>query len=209
MNVLGNLDTVQPPIAEPVADVIGNRILVAAAEQFGAQGIRKSSVEDVARRAGVSRITVYRRFKNKDVLIEQVILRELQMLLEGFESAVSKPGDTADVVVDGVTVTLRAINGNPLYKEALLWGQGPEAEAQTRSYDESIIILVIDFVARLIRREQEKSRLPVDLEVDVVAELLTRLTVSFVITPAIKVDFNDEEKVRAIVGNYLVPMLGI
>ncbi|GAA1047945.1 TetR/AcrR family transcriptional regulator [Arthrobacter russicus] len=209
MNVLGDLDSVQPPAVEPVTDLIGNRILAAASEQFGAQGIRKSSVEDVARRAGVSRITVYRRFKNKDVLIEQVIIRELQKLMTGFEDAVSKPGKAADVVVDGVAIILRSINGNPLYKEALLWGQGPDAEVQGRSYDESIIVFVIDFVARLMRREQETLRLPADLEVDVVAELLVRLTVSFVITPAIKVDFNDEAEVQGMVAKYLVPMLGV
>lgn len=209
MNVLGDLDTVGPPTAAPVTDLLGNRILTAAAEQFGAQGIRKSSVEDVARRAGVSRITVYRRFKNKDALIEEVILRELQTLLSDFESAVLKPGNPAGSVVEGVTITWRTINGNPLYKEALLWGQGPEVEGQSRTYDESIIAFVIDFVAQLMRREQRSHRLPEGLEVDVVAELLTRLTISFVITPAIKVDFNDEQKVRAMVAKYVVPMLGV
>src|SRR5689334_10459591 len=51
-------------------DETDRRLLDAAHDQFCLLGIRRSTMEDVARRAGVSRVTVYRRFTNKDRLVE-------------------------------------------------------------------------------------------------------------------------------------------
>lgn len=51
-------------------------ILDAALVEFDRHGIRKVALDDVARRAGVSRTTIYRRFANRDDLIAAVMDRE-------------------------------------------------------------------------------------------------------------------------------------
>nr|MDT0664452.1 helix-turn-helix domain-containing protein [Micromonospora sp. DSM 115978] len=66
------------------ADETRARILDAAYEQFCRTGIQRSTMEDVARRAGVSRITVYRRFATKDVLVEHVVRREFRRYFDQF-----------------------------------------------------------------------------------------------------------------------------
>ena len=48
-----------------------------------------SSVEDVAKRAKVARVTVYRRFAGKDALVEAVILRELRRFQADLAGAVA------------------------------------------------------------------------------------------------------------------------
>ena len=65
-------------------DEITTRVLDGAYEQFCRMGIRRSTMEDVARRAGVSRITVYRRFATKDALVEQVVRREFHRYFDQF-----------------------------------------------------------------------------------------------------------------------------
>ena len=62
----------------PRNDEVTERLLDAAPDQFCRMGIRRSTMEDVARRAGVSRITAYRRFATKDALVEQVVRREFR-----------------------------------------------------------------------------------------------------------------------------------
>lgn len=57
-------------------------ILDAALVEFDRHGIRRVALDDVARRAGVSRTTIYRRFANKDELIAAVIDRENAKLFE-------------------------------------------------------------------------------------------------------------------------------
>lgn len=51
-------------------------ILDAALVEFDRHGIRRVALEDVARRAGVSRTTIYRRFANRDDLVAAVMDRE-------------------------------------------------------------------------------------------------------------------------------------
>lgn len=51
-------------------------ILDAALVEFDQHGIRRVALDDVARRAGVSRTSIYRRFANKDDLVSAVVNRE-------------------------------------------------------------------------------------------------------------------------------------
>ena len=50
--------------------------LDAAASCYTRFGLAKTTVEDVAQAAGVSRATLYRHFKNRDELLVAVIARE-------------------------------------------------------------------------------------------------------------------------------------
>ncbi|MBB2989472.1 AcrR family transcriptional regulator [Mycolicibacterium iranicum] len=60
----------------PSPDSASQQILDAAVVEFERHGFRRVALEDVARRAGVSRTTIYRRFANKDELVGAVIERE-------------------------------------------------------------------------------------------------------------------------------------
>lgn len=61
---------------QDMADTSTEAILDAALVEFDRHGIRRVALDDVARRAGVSRMTIYRRFANKDDLVAAVIDRE-------------------------------------------------------------------------------------------------------------------------------------
>jgi AcrR family transcriptional regulator len=52
-----------------------SQIIQAALDQFWATGIKKSSMEDIAARAGVTRITVYRYFADKKELVRAAFLQ--------------------------------------------------------------------------------------------------------------------------------------
>ncbi|WP_284117924.1 TetR/AcrR family transcriptional regulator [Streptomyces fragilis] len=95
-------------------DEIAARLLDAAHEQFCRIGIKRSTMADVAKLAGVSRITVYRRFATKDVLVEQVVRRELRRCLDRFAHDVQGAETVADRVELGFVSSLRAIRRNAL-----------------------------------------------------------------------------------------------
>lgn len=63
------------PSPTTVADSVTG-ILDAALVEFERHGLRRVALDDVARRAGVSRTTIYRRFANRDELVAAVIERE-------------------------------------------------------------------------------------------------------------------------------------
>lgn len=58
------------------------RILDAAADLFVHYGYDKTTVSDIARRAGVSKGTIYLHFDSKDELLEGLIVREMQTYAE-------------------------------------------------------------------------------------------------------------------------------
>lgn len=65
---------VRAPLGMP--DASTEAILDAALTEFDQHGIRRVALDDVARRAGVSRTTIYRRFANRDDLVAAVMDRE-------------------------------------------------------------------------------------------------------------------------------------
>ena len=56
-------------------------LLDAAVEQFVLTGVRRTSADDIARRAGVNRATLYRRLGTKDQIVSQAILQETGRVL--------------------------------------------------------------------------------------------------------------------------------
>lgn len=64
----------------PGADPATQAILDAAVVEFERHGFRRVALDDVARRARISRTTIYRRFANRDELVAAVIDRENAVL---------------------------------------------------------------------------------------------------------------------------------
>lgn len=78
-------------------------ILDAALVEFDRYGIRKVTLEDVARRAGVSRTTIYRRFANRDELIAAVMDRENARLFAGIAEELNQARPQSNYYVEAFT----------------------------------------------------------------------------------------------------------
>ena len=81
-------------------------ILDAAIVEFEQHGFRRVALEDVARRAGVSRTTIYRRFANKDELIAAVIERENVTLFADIASELKQAGPQSNIYVEAFTLAI-------------------------------------------------------------------------------------------------------
>jgi AcrR family transcriptional regulator len=87
----------RPPEDRPRrADAVRNRekVLAAAEEVFAEEGL-KAPIEEVARRAGVGVGTVCRHFPTKQVLLEAVLTRLYESVLEDARAAVADPDAAA------------------------------------------------------------------------------------------------------------------
>lgn len=182
------------------------RVLRAAYEQFCRMGIRRSTMEDVARRAGVSRITVYRRFATKDALVEQVIRREFQRYFDQFLLDIQRAETVADRVELGFVSSLRAIRGNPLIGG--LMAAEPDVVVPSMISDGGRTMATVSrFVAGRLRSEQRAGNVSLDIDVELVAEMMVRVSTSFLVTPSQRIDLDDDEQVRDVARRFLVPML--
>jgi AcrR family transcriptional regulator len=80
-----------------------------------AVGVRRTTLTDVSRRAGVSRMTLYRRWGDVDRLVRDLMTREFQGVFAGLGTV---PGDR-DELVAAVVGAVSALRDEPLFVRVL------------------------------------------------------------------------------------------
>jgi AcrR family transcriptional regulator len=90
----------------PAADASTEAILDAAVVEFERHGVRRVALEDVARRAGVSRTTIYRRFSNKDDLVAAVVERENVALFADIAAELKNTAPQSNFYVEAFTLSI-------------------------------------------------------------------------------------------------------
>ncbi|TDE38664.1 TetR/AcrR family transcriptional regulator [Actinomadura sp. 6K520] len=188
------------PEADP--DDLDTRILDAALAEFETYGLRRVSVEDVAKRAGVARTTIYRRFSNKEQLLQAVILRECRRFLIAIAQATEDLSSPEEAVVEGFVVGLQSARTHPLMTRVM--ESEPEAVIPQLSMNGGAVMLAArDILADRLRRARPDD--PQDH--DTVAEVLLRLAVSLLLVPGGGLALEDEDAIRAFARDYLTRML--
>jgi TetR/AcrR family transcriptional regulator, repressor for uid operon len=193
--------------AAPVVgeDALFDRVVAAALEEFAEHGIRRTSMEDIARRAGVSRMTVFRRFASKQRLVEVVIAREvhrgmqeLDLLWEGAETL-------EDRLVAGFEFAGRYVRGHPLFDRLLL--SEPDVLLPPLTLDGGPVLeLYRSLIANRLQAEVDAGR-AATADIDGVAEVIARLAISLLLTREGIITLEDPYSVRRLVNLTLLPML--
>lgn len=186
-------------------DVVRERILDAALAEFSAHGLRRTGMEDLAKRAGVGRATVYRRFSDKDELVRAVILRETQRFIAAFDAVVRRHGRISDQIIEGWVFAISHVRAHPLFSGLLK--ADPEAILPFLTVHNGVLLAAArDFVVPFIRAAQERGEVPC-FTPEPVAELMARIVLSYAISPEGCVDLTDETALRAFARNHLVPAI--
>jgi AcrR family transcriptional regulator len=93
---------------------VRERILDAAVEMASTHGIARLSVGDVARRAGLSRQTVYKHFSSKQVLVAETVRREATDIIRQVVDASEEFSDNVRGLSAGIATALRLTRVHPL-----------------------------------------------------------------------------------------------
>jgi AcrR family transcriptional regulator len=91
----------------------------AALECIAAYGVRKTSLSDVADRAGVSRSTVYRAFGDKEGLMRAVVAAEMSRFLEQLDHAVPWDAALSAALERAIAFTMRYLEGHSAFQRVL------------------------------------------------------------------------------------------
>ncbi|MBV8778325.1 MAG: TetR/AcrR family transcriptional regulator [Alphaproteobacteria bacterium] len=86
---------------------LAERILDVAESLFLGHGFGATSIEAVAKRAGISKRTFYHRFPGKEQLFEAVVRRLMQRWLPPFDAALLSPPDLGDALQAAAEYMLR------------------------------------------------------------------------------------------------------
>ena len=97
------------------ADATDRAVLDAARAAILAVGWRRTTLTDVARRAGLSRMTLYRRWPDMQALLADLLTREWGGALTTAVTAASSAPDALSLIRDSGVALARAIRTDPLF----------------------------------------------------------------------------------------------
>jgi AcrR family transcriptional regulator len=193
------------PAVPTADDAMAQRILDAALALAAASGLRHLTMDDVARRARVGRMTVYRRFGSRSALLDALAVREARRCLATIAAALDPAAPIDERLAELFVATLGVIREHPLL--ARLARVEPEALLLELTRDDSAVFrLVLDFLVELIGAGQASGDLPPG-DPAPQAELALRLGASFVLMPDSVLPLDDERATRATVRALLRPLL--
>ena len=195
-----------PAVTTP-EDSASERILDAALALAAASGVRNLTMDSVAERAGVGRMTVYRRFGSREALVEALGVREARRCLAELDSTVDPGAPAADQVAQGLITSLRLVRDHPLL--ARMSRHEPEAAlAALTGGDAAVFTMGRAFVAERVRASQKAGLVDRSLDPDYVAEILVRLGFSFLLIPQSALPLDDDERIRKLARKLVAPVLG-
>jgi AcrR family transcriptional regulator len=193
------------PTVQTDDDNMSQRILDAALELSAASGLRHLTMDDVARKANVGRMTVYRRFATKSALVDALAVRECRRCLAVIGDAIDPDDGVVDRIATMFVAVLRVIREHPLLER--LARVEPEALLSELTRDNSRVFrLVREFLIDRVHQAQAAGELA-EADAAVLAELALRLGASFVLMPDSVLALDDEAATRATVRALLAPVL--
>jgi AcrR family transcriptional regulator len=159
-------------------DEARDRLIDAAEACFSRFGVSKTTLEDIASQAGVSRATVYRYFDGgRDEIILGVMLREASQFLAALQRRVQRETDLADAIVEGVLYTIASVRKNEHL--ALLFA--PEVAGQTTSIagaSTALFELTTDFLRPIFEQAYRQGELREGVVAEDAAEFVLRIILS-------------------------------
>jgi TetR/AcrR family transcriptional repressor of uid operon len=193
------------PDVQPAGDALSERILDAALELAAASGLKRLTMDDVARRAQVGRMTVYRRFGNHASLVDALAVRECRRCLDRIGGALDPAEPLEERLTSLFVATLEVIREHPLLERLAR----VEPEALLRELgrgDSQVLALLRGFLAGLIREGQASGELASGPDPELLAELGIRIGLSFVLLPESVLPAGDEDATRELVRELLAPL---
>lgn len=155
-----------------------DRLIDAAEACFTKFGVVKTTLDDVASQAGVSRATVYRYFDGgRDEIILAVVLREARDFLRGLAKRVQRESTLDDAIVEGVLYTVAAVRKN----EHLGLLFAPEVAGQTSTIagaSTALFEITTDFLRPIFEQARAQNQLRPSVEAEDAAEFVLRMILS-------------------------------
>lgn len=138
-------------------------ILAAALDEFSARGFAAARLDDVARRAGVAKGTIYLHFRDKETLFQEIIRTVLSPLVSTLETAMHADVPMRAVADQLVEVFVREIYGTRRKDVIrLILSEGPRFPNIAEFYYREVLSRVLGGVRVLMRRAAERGEIAGD-----------------------------------------------
>lgn len=163
-------------------------------------GTVKTTVDDVAREAGVSRATVYRVFPGgRDQILSAVVDTEMARLFSALGVRLGTAATLTEALVGGIVEASSRIRNHAAL--AYLVAHEPEMVLAHLAFDESdrLLTTASRFTAPFLARWMSPA------EAERVAEWATRIVLSYAIAPSPRTDLSDPVDAERLISTFMIP----
>jgi AcrR family transcriptional regulator len=158
--------------ARPIQSARRERLLDAAARLFAQWGFAKTSVDELAREAGVSKGAVYLEFPDKEAVLKAVVHREIARYSEDWlQRFAQDPGEWSFARM--FQHSIAAVDANPFVKALLTRDQRVLGRVLQRDTD--FVARTISMRTELFSRLQEAGAMRDDIPAPVLAYLMSAI----------------------------------
>ncbi len=176
------------------------RIIDATLTCLARHGTAKTTVDDIAQAAGVSRATVYRVFPGgRDEMLAAVVDTEMARLFSSLGVRLGAAANLTEALVGGIVEASTRICGHEAL--AYLVEHEPGMVLGHLAFDESdrLLSTASRFTAPFLARWMSPA------EAGRVAEWATRIVLSYAIAPSARIDLTDVGQATHLVETFMLP----
>ncbi len=182
-----------------IADV-RERLLQAGYQCAARWGLAKTTVEDVAREAGVSRATVYRYFPGgRDELISAVVAWEFARFFLRLYEEVADADSLEEVMERGLMFAHRAVVGHEVLQRILVTEPETLLPRMTIEADQTQTLVAAFLTPYLVRHGMAAE----GRDLEAAADFLARMVLSYIGSPG-RWDLGDPDQVALLVRSELL-----
>ncbi|MEV4123622.1 helix-turn-helix domain-containing protein [Nocardia sp. NPDC049707] len=194
------------PLSRHDAADLEARILDAALIQFAKVGVKKTTIEDVARQAGVDRVTVYRRVGSRDDLVQAVISREVATLLAVLGAMPERHDSIDDLVADIFVTVVTRWRTHPMVERILT--VEPERVIMKLTVDgATTFTMCLAATATILEGAVARGLLADADDLRTRAEIVCRVVHSLILAPHGTAQLGSDDELAAFARRYLVPVV--
>jgi AcrR family transcriptional regulator len=188
-----------PPVS---TDATRERIIDAAEACFSRFGVAKTTVEDIAAAAKLSRATVYRAVSGgRDELILAVVVRDLHRFLDRLAMRLRRERSVPEAIVEGTMDAVEYVRNEPTIAHFLVPEAAGHMQAAVAGAAEHVLALCCDYVRPYFEQAQRQRTLRPDIEVEGTVEFLFRIITSLIVMDRER----EPDDLRRFLRTYVVP----
>jgi AcrR family transcriptional regulator len=138
-------------------------ILSAALDEFAARGFAAARLDDVAKRAGVAKGTIYLHFRDKEALFQEIVRAEISPIIAVIEHAPELQIPARVLIEQLLGTFVREVLGTRRRDMIrLMITEGPRFPALAEFYYHEVVGRAVPAIRTIMRRAAERGELPND-----------------------------------------------
>ncbi len=163
------------------------------------QGVRKTTLDDVAREAGCSRATLYRYFASKQAVLDAALHTEALRITAALADAAAAAGTVEDVVVALLLTAGAELGRHPALRYVATFEPEHVLPHLAFTGGDQFLAAATEVLAPMLAPHVGAPPAPR------AAEWITRVGLCLLFDPVPPVDLDDEPAVRAYAREFIVP----